>query len=111
MLTFLSCGKKGDSTTGSIDDMNFETSIDPSVSYMSYVDNKISTYVKSDAFQKENLDDRVLGMKDIMDSLLKDNYLQGYKVYDKSDNPRVEYTYAGGGIGCTFLSEFKKNQN
>jgi hypothetical protein len=78
---------------------------------MSYVDDKIAVFIKSESFQKGNLNDRIQGMKEVLDSLVKEHYLKDYKIYNQSDRPRVEYTYSGGEIGCTLLTEFKKNQN
>lgn len=112
MLIFTSCSKKDLAEETTAASQEEPTTVDANdMSYMTYVDDTINTYVKSEAFQKGNLNDRLQGMRKILDSLVGDNYLQNYHIYDNSDRPRVEYTYAGGEIGCTLLTELKNNQN
>lgn len=109
MFFIASCTKKEDVYTKPTLINNEESSANDN--NMSHVDDKITAYVKSESFQNGNLNDRIQGMKEVLDSLVKEHYLKDYKIYDQSDRPRVEYTYSGGEIGCTLLTEFKKNQN
>ena len=105
-----SCAKQEDvSTNPTI--VNSEDSSTNDNNSVSYVEDKIAAFVKSESFQKGNLNDRIQGMKEVLDSLVKENYLKDYKIYNQSDRPRVEYTYSGGELGCTLLTEFKKDQN
>lgn len=78
---------------------------------MLYVDNTIASYVKSDSFQNSNIDERINGMRGLLDSLLQDNFIRDYNIYDKSNPVRVEYTYMEGEVGCIFLSDINLNQN
>lgn len=117
----IACGNKVDTPITDItingtktNDNTLEDKDSPDDAYlerMAVVNDKISLTIKSKSYQSGNIETRSQLINEVLETLMKDQYLKDYTVYTEGENPHAEFTYQGGGTGCVMFCDFKKDQN